>query len=149
MPYLITVDLPNLAEGAELAVDGLGVFTVGDNIVPDDVVDQWRTVNSHQEPVFADDDENREHQLSTMTVPGDVYEYVKRLDGVSIKYIDSEDDLDSQSADDLDSAGASDLGSALASVQATGAQDGAPTLNPPALSTPGDSSNSNDGEGDK
>jgi hypothetical protein len=49
MSYQITLNLPNVAEGADVEVDGLGVYPNDNEAhdIPDDVITQYRGTHKH------------------------------------------------------------------------------------------------------
>ncbi len=88
--YKLTIDLPNLADGAELVVDGLGIFTVGkDNFISDGDAASYEASNVRHVPIFAKDEKGNDVQVgmgqSNLKLP----DLLENLNGVSVQEFSS------------------------------------------------------------
>ncbi len=99
--YKLTIDLPNLADGAELVIDGLGVFTVGgDNFITDEEAASYEASHVQHVPVFVKDVQVGMGQTN-LTLP----DLLDNLDGVSVQEFSSKTaakKADKQEAKEID-----------------------------------------------
>lgn len=80
--YKMTVDFPNLAKGAEVQIDGLGIFENGyEHTVEDDQAQDFR--NSHSTVEEEHDEEG--NVISHTTVPGPtIVQAFKNTEGITV-----------------------------------------------------------------
>lgn len=88
--YRLTVDLPNLADGGSIVIDGLGEFKAGDNDVSDLDVEVFEQTHTVAEPAMAVDDDGKEYQVGVTHVRKDIADLLESLEGVSIEYLGGE-----------------------------------------------------------
>lgn len=88
--YRLTVDLPNLADGGSIVIDGLGEFKAGDNDVSDLDVEVFEQTHTVAEPAMAVDDDGKEYQVGMTHIRKDIADLLESLEGVSIEYLGGE-----------------------------------------------------------
>lgn len=91
MPYKLTVDVPNLADGGSLVIDGLGEFYSGDNEVTDDVVQNFERQHVRMEPAYVTDENGNptDEEVGVTQVNVTVAELLKGMQGVTIEKVDA------------------------------------------------------------
>lgn len=105
--YSIVIDMPHLADGAELHIDGLGTFTKGgDNYVTDEAANIYQQFNVGHEPALAFDYdekgnkvEDTEHQVGVSQVQYSLPELMERFQGIKAVEILDVDVVEENPAD--------------------------------------------------
>lgn len=88
--YRLTVDLPNLADGGSIVIDGLGEFKAGDNDVSDLDVEVFEQTHTVAEPAMAVDDDGKEYQVGMTHVRKSIVDLLESLEGVSIEKVEGD-----------------------------------------------------------